>query len=181
MIIFKEQEELKKHLAKLNNRIIGFVPTMGALHQGHISLIKSSNKSCNVTICSIYVNPTQFNNPDDFLNYPKTIKDDIKKHIDEMHANKNINTKQKSLEPSNVNQMGIKCQECNILFSLEVELKDHVKTDHENKHVPIKYCAANGEIQEIDKITNKPIVTIEERDYSLNVLKAVEKKITVYS
>ena len=78
MIIFKKQKELKKHLTKLNNSLIGFVPTMGALHQGHISLIKSSNKSCNVTICSIYVNPTQFNNPNDFLNYPKTIKDDIK-------------------------------------------------------------------------------------------------------
>jgi pantoate--beta-alanine ligase len=78
MIIFKEQEELKKHLAKLNNSLIGFVPTMGALHQGHISLIKKSNSTCNTTICSIYVNPTQFNNTDDFLNYPKTIKDDIK-------------------------------------------------------------------------------------------------------
>ena len=78
MIIFKEQKELKKHLSKLNNRIIGFVPTMGALHQGHMSLIKKSTKSCNITICSIYVNPTQFNNTDDLLNYPRTIKDDIK-------------------------------------------------------------------------------------------------------
>ena len=78
MIIFKEQKELKKHLTKLNNSLIGFVPTMGALHQGHISLIKESNKTCNITICSIYVNPTQFNNTDDLLNYPKTIKDDIK-------------------------------------------------------------------------------------------------------
>ena len=78
MIIFKEQKELKKHLTKLNNSLIGFVPTMGALHQGHISLIKKSNNTCNITICSIYVNPTQFNNTNDFLNYPKTIKDDIK-------------------------------------------------------------------------------------------------------
>ena len=78
MIIFKEQKELKKHLTKINNSLIGFVPTMGALHQGHISLIKKSNKTCNITICSIYVNPTQFNNIDDFIKYPKTIKDDIK-------------------------------------------------------------------------------------------------------
>ena len=78
MIIFKEQKELKRHLTQLNNNLIGFVPTMGALHQGHMSLIKKSNKSCNVTICSIYVNPTQFNNTDDLLKYPKTIKDDIK-------------------------------------------------------------------------------------------------------
>ena len=78
MIIFKEQKELKKYLTKLSNSLIGFVPTMGALHEGHISLIKKSNKSCNITICSIYVNPTQFNNTDDFLNYPKTFKNDIK-------------------------------------------------------------------------------------------------------
>ena len=78
MIIFKEHKELIKYLAKLNNRTIGFVPTMGALHQGHMSLIKKSTKSCHITICSIYVNPTQFNNTDDLLNYPRTIKDDIK-------------------------------------------------------------------------------------------------------
>jgi pantoate--beta-alanine ligase len=79
MIIFKEQKELKKHLTKLNNSLIGFVPTMGALHQGHISLILRGVKhSCNITVCSIYVNPTQFNNPDDLLKYPKKIKDDIK-------------------------------------------------------------------------------------------------------
>jgi pantoate--beta-alanine ligase len=78
MIILKEQKELKIYLAKLNSNSIGFVPTMGALHQGHMSLIKKSNKSCDVTICSIYVNPTQFNNADDLLKYPKTIKDDIK-------------------------------------------------------------------------------------------------------
>ena len=78
MIIFKKQKELKIHLTTLNSSVIGFVPTMGALHQGHISLIKKSAKSCSITICSIYVNPTQFNNTDDLLNYPKTIKDDIK-------------------------------------------------------------------------------------------------------
>ncbi len=78
MIIFKEQKELKKYLAKLNNSLIGFVPTMGALHQGHMSLIKNSKISCDITICSVYINPTQFNNTDDLLKYPKTIKDDIK-------------------------------------------------------------------------------------------------------
>ena len=78
MIILKEQKELKIYLAKLNSNSIGFVPTMGALHQGHMSLIKKSNKSCNITICSIYVNPTQFNNTDDLLKYPRTMKDDIK-------------------------------------------------------------------------------------------------------
>ncbi len=56
----------------------GFVPTMGALHAGHISLIESSTRECDYTIASIYVNPKQFNDPSDFLNYPVTIDNDIK-------------------------------------------------------------------------------------------------------
>lgn len=78
MIIFNNQKELKEHLSKVKNSLIGFVPTMGALHQGHISLISKSKALCDITVCSIYVNPTQFNKSDDFLNYPKKIKDDIK-------------------------------------------------------------------------------------------------------
>jgi len=78
MIIFNNQKELKEHLSKVKNSLIGFVPTMGALHQGHISLISKSKALCDITVCSIYVNPKQFNKSDDFLNYPKKIKDDIK-------------------------------------------------------------------------------------------------------
>ena len=56
---------------------LGFVPTMGSFHKGHISLIKKSKKECNKTIVSIFVNPNQFNNRKDFEKYPRNIKKDI--------------------------------------------------------------------------------------------------------
>ena len=80
MLVFYKISELKKHLSALleKQKTIGFTPTMGALHQGHISLIKISQQQCDVSICSIFVNPTQFNNPDDLKRYPRTPDDDIK-------------------------------------------------------------------------------------------------------
>ena len=79
MIIFKEANALHQHIEskKKQGFSIGFVPTMGALHKGHISLIKESSVQCDITVCSIFVNPTQFNDPNDFAKYPITIDKDI--------------------------------------------------------------------------------------------------------
>ena len=79
MIVFKSADTLKKHLIhqKQLGRTIGFVPTMGALHAGHLSLIKASQSENDVNICSIFVNPTQFNDPKDFEKYPVTLETDI--------------------------------------------------------------------------------------------------------
>jgi pantoate--beta-alanine ligase len=79
MIIFKKVGILKDFLAKQKaaNKTIGFVPTMGALHAGHLSLLQKSKSKTDVTVCSIFVNPTQFNDAKDFEKYPVTISQDV--------------------------------------------------------------------------------------------------------
>ena len=79
MHIFSDISSIKYHLNKLKKEgnIIGFVPTMGALHNGHLSLIKKSISENNITVVSIFLNPTQFDNPEDLLTYPSNIKNDI--------------------------------------------------------------------------------------------------------
>ena len=79
MIIVKNIKNLQHYVsADLSAGVItGFVPTMGALHAGHISLIEKAKEENQIVYCSIFVNPTQFNNPDDLQKYPVTIEADI--------------------------------------------------------------------------------------------------------
>jgi pantoate--beta-alanine ligase len=77
--IFKYKKDIRKKIESLKTwATIGFVPTMGALHRGHFSLIDCSVKQNDVTVVSIFVNPTQFNDENDFKNYPKTPDADLK-------------------------------------------------------------------------------------------------------
>jgi pantoate--beta-alanine ligase len=84
MILFKHPDELSDYLKHIrtSGKTIGFVPTMGALHNGHLSLIDQSAEHTDFTVVSIFVNPTQFNDPNDFKKYPVTIEQDIQMLID---------------------------------------------------------------------------------------------------
>jgi pantoate--beta-alanine ligase len=79
MKVFHHASDLRAYLSNLrtNNRSVGFVPTMGALHQGHRSLVELSQKDNQVTVVSIFVNPTQFNNAEDLEKYPRTPGKDL--------------------------------------------------------------------------------------------------------
>ncbi|MDC1156031.1 pantoate--beta-alanine ligase, partial [Candidatus Pelagibacter sp.] len=75
MKILLNNQMLYEAIGSLNS--VGFVPTMGGIHKGHISLINKSKKVCKKTLVSIFINPKQFNNKNDFKNYPSNINKDL--------------------------------------------------------------------------------------------------------
>lgn len=112
MLIFNTKIELQNHLNSIreHNKIIGFVPTMGALHQGHAFLVDEAKKNSDRVVCSIFVNPTQFNDLSDLDKYPRTIEKDLellKTHgcdivfvpeIAEMYSNQELELKKQKIE-----------------------------------------------------------------------------------
>ncbi len=77
MKVFTTAKEVREHYRICVLRLPGFVPTMGALHEGHLSLVAAAVESCRMVAVSIFVNPTQFNDPDDLLKYPRTLESDL--------------------------------------------------------------------------------------------------------
>jgi pantoate--beta-alanine ligase len=77
MRLFRKVREVHDYLSDLKLSPLGLIPTMGALHQGHISLVRRATELCPVVALSIFVNPAQFNDPEDLLNYPRTEAEDL--------------------------------------------------------------------------------------------------------
>ena len=79
MFIARERAALVKYIESMQKEQhpVGLVPTMGALHEGHLALVREALHSCKTVVVSVFVNPRQFNNPDDLKNYPHTEEADI--------------------------------------------------------------------------------------------------------
>jgi pantoate--beta-alanine ligase len=80
MVVFERIEATRQWLetARQKGLSVGFVPTMGALHEGHIALVRRARKENDIVGCSIFVNPIQFNNPEDLEKYPRTLDEDLR-------------------------------------------------------------------------------------------------------
>ena len=162
MQIFKKVSEIQDYLTKFNTKSVGFVATMGALHQAHISLIEMSQSENELTICSIFVNPKQFNKEEDLTNYPKSIEKDIKK-LQEAYCDVVFIPSAEEMYPHQT--------EKEFHFGVLSEVM-------EAKHRPGHFNGVAIVIERFFEILNPTHAYFGEKDYQqLAVIKALTKKI----
>lgn len=128
MQIYREKAALERAISSLKKKgnSIGFVPTMGALHQGHLFLVKQAAIACDAVVVSIFINPTQFDNPSDLQNYPRTLDSDLNL-LEELNFNLLIFT------PDEKELYGKKIKAANFSFDgLEHEMEGRFREGHFN-------------------------------------------------
>jgi len=142
MLVFKSVSALQNHINKLisERKIIGFVPTMGALHAGHLSLVEKSLLENDCTIVSVFVNPTQFNNSNDLNTYPSNIIRD------------------KKLLQSLDNEIVLFHPNSKEIYSGELK-SDHFDFDNLDQHMEGKY--REGHFQGVATVVNKLLMIVK--------------------
>lgn len=170
MKVFENIELYKSFLKKPENKnkTIGFVPTMGALHLGHISLIKTAKKQNDLVVASIFVNPKQFNDPTDFKNYPKTIPQDLQK-LEGNGCDLVITPNEHEIYP-NPEEIDIKT-----LSDLNIE---HLAKTMEGRYRAGHFEGVINVVQRLFAITKPTTCYLGEKDFQqLSILKKMAQKL----
>lgn len=151
MKVFYHYKELNDSKRKFPAQSIGLVPTMGALHQGHITLVKKAIEENDLVLVSIFVNPTQFDNSSDLKNYPKTLQADLLK-LEELNAN-----------------IWVYAPEANDLYQDKIETKTYnfgtLETTMEGAHRKGHFQGVATVVQKLFEVLNPTRAYFGEKDY----------------
>ncbi len=168
MQIFRDKATLQLAIKALKQegKSIGFVPTMGALHQGHLSLVSQAAVACDEVVISIFINPTQFDNPYDLKNYPRTLETDLSL-LESLNINVLIFT------PNAMELYGDKVEAENFIFDgLENEMEGKYRTGHFN--------GVGTVVKKLFKIIEPDKAFFGEKDYQqLQIIRKLTEKYSI--
>jgi pantoate--beta-alanine ligase len=163
MKIFEQIHDLQSFLGNLDaNSSIGFVPTMGALHEGHLALIKQAKKENQIVVCSIFVNKIQFNNEQDFLRYPRNTNLDIEL-LKEVNCDCLFMPTHEIIFPSN--------------YQYKVYNLESIENDLEGLHRPGHFQGVCNVVDRLIDIVNPNILYLGQKD--IQQCKVIEKMLTL--
>ena len=169
MKVFTNIEKYTAFLKNINKSPIGFVPTMGALHKGHLSLIKIAKSQNKIVVASIFVNPTQFNDSNDFQHYPRTVKEDIEK-LTEVGCDAVIVPAQNEIYP-NDNSITVRT-----IIDLKIE---HLTKTMEGKYRPGHFEGVVNVVQRLFSIAKPNNCYLGEKDFQqLHILKKMAQNLS---